>query len=69
MTTKTIVAEARERVERVASVVRRIIGVPDYDRYVAHLQANFPGTTPMCRTEFEEQRVMEKYSRPGGRCC
>jgi uncharacterized short protein YbdD (DUF466 family) len=69
MTTKEIVTEARDRVERVAKVVRRIIGVPDYDRYVAHVQSHYPETTPMCRRDFERQRVTDKYSRPGGRCC
>jgi uncharacterized short protein YbdD (DUF466 family) len=69
MTTKEIVSEARDRVERVASVVRRIIGVPDYDRYVAHLRIHHPEATPMCRRDFERQRIQDKYSRPGGRCC
>lgn len=69
MTTREMVAEAKGRVERAAKVLRRIIGVPDYDRYVAYLQAHHPGATPMCQDEFERQRIMDKYSRPGGRCC
>lgn len=69
MTTKEIVAEARNRVEQVANVVRRIIGVPDYDRYVAHVRAHHPDVTPMGHADFEQQRVYDKYSRPGGRCC
>ena len=69
MTTKEIVSEARDRVEQVAKVVRRIIGVPDYDRYVDHVHTHDPEATPMCRTDFEKQRVLDKYSRPGGRCC
>jgi uncharacterized short protein YbdD (DUF466 family) len=69
MTTREIVAEARDRVERVAKVVRRIIGVPDYDRYVAHLRMHHPEMTPMCQRDFERQRIQDKYSRPGGRCC
>jgi uncharacterized short protein YbdD (DUF466 family) len=69
MTTKEIVAETRNRVERAANVIRRIIGVPDYDRYVAHVHAHHPETTPMCRADFERQRITDKYSRPGGRCC
>ena len=69
MTTKEILAEARDRVERAANVVRRIIGVPDYDRYVAHVRTHHPEVTPMCQRDFEKQRVLDKYSRPGGRCC
>lgn len=69
MTTREIVSETRTRVERAAKVLRRIIGVPDYDTYVAHVQAHHPETTPVCRAEFERQRITDKYSRPGGRCC
>lgn len=69
MTTREIVAETKQRVERAAKVLRRIIGVPDYDRYVAYVHAHHPGATPMCRRDFERQRITDKYSRPGGRCC
>ena len=50
-------------------LARRIIGVPDYDRYVAHVAAHHPGAQPMSRDEFVKQRMIDKYSRPGGRCC
>ena len=59
----------RERIENVAKVVRRIIGAPDYDRYLAHLQAKHPEVKPMSREEFELQRLADRYSRPGSRCC
>ncbi|MEK7402142.1 MAG: YbdD/YjiX family protein [Gemmatimonadota bacterium] len=54
---------------RAADVLRRIIGVPDYDRYVAHVQQCHAGTVPMTRAEFEKTRLDDKYSRPGQRCC
>ncbi|HEY4303335.1 MAG TPA: YbdD/YjiX family protein [Gemmatimonadaceae bacterium] len=69
MTTKEMVSETRERIQRAAKVIRYIIGVPDYDRYVAHVHARYPGTTPMCQNDFEKARITDKYSRPGGRCC
>lgn len=69
MTAKEIVAETKSRVERAAKVLRYIIGVPDYDRYVAHVRTHHPDATPMCRTDFERMRITDKYSRPGGRCC
>jgi len=58
-----------ERVSRVLDVVRRIVGVPDYDRYVAHMQKHHPESTPMTCEEFTNQRMTDKYSRPGSRCC
>jgi uncharacterized short protein YbdD (DUF466 family) len=69
MTTRELLREARCRVERAAEVVRRVIGVPDYDRYVAHVRAHHPGLEPMSREEFTQQRMLDRYSRPGSRCC
>jgi uncharacterized short protein YbdD (DUF466 family) len=54
---------------RAASVVRRVVGVPDYERYVAHVRQCHPGTEPMSQRQFEESRLHDKYSRPGQRCC
>jgi uncharacterized short protein YbdD (DUF466 family) len=69
MSPNDLIASTRERIERAACVLRRIIGVPDYDRYVAHVNAHHPGAQPMSRDEFVKQRMIDKYSRPGGRCC
>lgn len=69
MTAREIVRTTRQRVETAAAVLRRIMGVPDYDRYVAHVRAHHPGVEPMCRKDFEQQRVQDRYSRPGARCC
>ena len=59
----------RERLSRALDVVRRIVGVPDYDRYVAHMRSHHPDVTPMSCEEFTAQRMADKYSRPGSRCC
>jgi uncharacterized short protein YbdD (DUF466 family) len=69
MTTREMVMTARERLEQAACIVRRVIGVPDYDRYVAHVNAHHPGSEPISRDEFIKQRMLEKYTKPGGRCC
>ena len=55
--------------KRVGDIVRRLVGVPDYDRYVAHVRECHPGQPPMSRDEFERSRLEDKYSRPGQRCC
>ena len=59
----------RESLRRAAAVLRRVIGAPDYDRYLAHVAARHPGTTPMPREEFYRSRLDDRYSRPGQRCC
>jgi uncharacterized short protein YbdD (DUF466 family) len=62
-------ARVRESLRRAAIVVRRIVGVPDYERYVAHLRERHAGVAPMSREEFERTRLEDKYNRPGQRCC
>ena len=69
MTTREAVHSARAAIDRAACVLRRVIGVPDYDIYLAHLNAHHADTEPMTREEFMRQRLTDKYSRPGSRCC
>jgi len=59
----------RDTFRRAVRVVRRIVGVPDYETYLEHVQACHPGTAAMTRAEFERVRLADKYSRPGHRCC
>jgi uncharacterized short protein YbdD (DUF466 family) len=54
---------------RVAAVIRRIIGVPDYDVYVAHVRERHPGQQPMSERDFQRERLSARYSQPGNRCC
>ncbi|HZF68937.1 MAG TPA: YbdD/YjiX family protein [Gemmatirosa sp.] len=56
-------------VRRVRAVLHAVLGVPDYERYVAHLRARHPGCEPLDRGAFERERLAERYSRPGSRCC
>jgi uncharacterized short protein YbdD (DUF466 family) len=56
-------------VARVARVLRRIIGAPDYERYVEHVRVAHPGEEPMSEAEFSRMQLEGKYSRPGTRCC
>lgn len=62
-------AELLEAITHFASAVRRVLGAPDYERYVAHLRANHPGAEPLCRNEFYRVRLEERYNRPGAKCC
>lgn len=57
------------RVRRAADIVRRIVGVPDYERYVAHMRAHHPERTPLTRDAFIRDRQTDRYSKPGARCC
>jgi uncharacterized short protein YbdD (DUF466 family) len=54
---------------RVAAVIRRVVGVPDYEHYLAHVRARHPGVRPLGRDEFYLTRLEERYNKPGARCC
>lgn len=53
----------------VARVLRAMIGVPDYERYVEHCRLSHPGSHPMTRDQFATDLLERKYLRPGSRCC
>lgn len=69
MTSPLAFRRARTRLDRLAAVVRRIIGVPDYDHYLAHARRCHPDRPVMTRDDFIRQRLVDRYSRPGARCC
>ncbi|HXD49051.1 MAG TPA: YbdD/YjiX family protein [Gemmatimonadaceae bacterium] len=56
-------------ITRFADVVRRVIGVPDYDVYLSHLRSRHPDQHPLSRDEFTRQRLNDRYNKPGSRCC
>ena len=54
---------------RAGAVLRTIAGVPDYERYVAHMTARHPGQPILTRDEFARSRLAERYEKPGSKCC
>lgn len=48
---------------------RLAIGIPDYDRYVAHVRRHHPGREPMGRNAFFHERMQARYGRGRSRCC
>lgn len=59
----------RARIRRIGQIVRMIIGAPDYDRYATHMSAHHPECALLSRDDFTRQRLEDRYSRPGSRCC
>jgi len=57
------------RVADVGTLLRRIIGAPDYECYLAHLAARHPELTPLSREAFARDALARRYDRPGSRCC
>lgn len=59
----------QECMRNVATLIRRITGMPDYRRYVAHLRDKHPECPVPSETEYYELYLDGRYNRGGGRCC
>jgi uncharacterized short protein YbdD (DUF466 family) len=57
------------RLADLARALRRIIGAPDYEAYVAHLRARHPDTEPLTCDQFYRVHFEDRYNRPGAKCC
>ncbi len=57
------------RVQDWLRILRTIIGVPDYERYVRHMHARHPGCAVLSAADFARVRLESRYSKPGSRCC
>ncbi|HEX6250118.1 MAG TPA: YbdD/YjiX family protein [Gemmatimonadaceae bacterium] len=51
------------------AVIVRVLGVPDYAHYVAHMRAAHPHAVPLTAEQFARERMELRYSRPGAKCC
>jgi uncharacterized short protein YbdD (DUF466 family) len=52
-----------------AAIVRRIIGAPDYEHYLAHMRTRHPELTPLSRDRFTAAQLSARFEKPGARCC
>ena len=57
--------------ELLKRTARLMVGVPDYDTYVAHRRAAHPDEPVMSRAEFVAERTERRFGGSGGisRCC
>jgi uncharacterized short protein YbdD (DUF466 family) len=56
----------------VAQTARLMVGMPDYETYVAHRRTNHPGQPVMTYEEFFRERQKARYAVGKGRfrgCC
>ncbi len=49
--------------------LRLMVGVPDYDGYVAHMRATHPERPVMTYEEFFRERQNARYGSGAGKCC
>jgi len=67
-----VLARARFVCEMAAQTGRLMVGVPDYQTYVAHRRANHPDQPIMTYEEFFRERQEARYAVGKGRfrgCC
>jgi uncharacterized short protein YbdD (DUF466 family) len=69
--TETPIGKTRFVCQLVVKTARLMVGVPDYDTYVAHRQATHPGEPVMTPAEFFRERQQARYGVSKGRfrCC
>ncbi len=56
---------------RAVQTARLMVGIPDYETYVAHRRAHHPGEPVMNYAEFFRERQKARYASERGRlgCC
>ena len=60
----------RDAMMRLREAARLMVGLPDYETYLAHRRAAHPGEPAMSRDEFHRDRTERRYGRGAtGRCC
>jgi uncharacterized short protein YbdD (DUF466 family) len=60
----------RDVMKRAAQAARLMVGLPDYDAYLAHRRSAHPGEPPMSRAQFHRERTERRYAAgTTGRCC
>jgi uncharacterized short protein YbdD (DUF466 family) len=57
------------RLTGIARVLRAVLGAPDYERYLEHVMLAHPERKPMSCDQFMRDRMNDRYSKPGSRCC
>jgi uncharacterized short protein YbdD (DUF466 family) len=55
----------------VCGACRQVLGMPDYERYLAHAAATHPGAPVLTREEYSKRAIDRRYGGSGGgmRCC
>ncbi len=52
-----------------AQSLRLMVGLPDYDAYLSHMERTHPDQPPMSYEAFVRERQEARYGSGRGRCC
>ena len=59
----------RDRLRGVRKAYLQVIGIPDYESYLAHMAERHPTERVLSRQEFCARAIDRKYGKGGPRCC
>lgn len=59
----------RDAMKRAAETARLMVGLPDYDRYLAHRRSAHPGEPALSREAFHRERTERRFGAGTSRCC
>lgn len=59
----------RDRLKGVRRAYLQVVGIPDYESYLAHMAEHHPTERVQSRQEFCAQAIDRKYGKRGPRCC
>lgn len=59
----------RSGLERVKRAVRQVFGVPDYGRYLTHMQRRHPDAPVLSEREFHVVAIDRRYGGSRPKCC
>jgi uncharacterized short protein YbdD (DUF466 family) len=65
----TLPETGRYLARSLAQSLRLMVGLPDYDAYLSHMEATHPGQSPMSYEAFFRERQQARYGGGKGRCC
>ena len=69
VTLSSLAHAAQERGSYLARAARRMVGVPDYGQYLAHMRREHPQEAPLNYEEFFKNRMQARYGGGRAGCC
>jgi uncharacterized short protein YbdD (DUF466 family) len=59
----------RGRLQEFRRALLQVFGIPDFERYQAHMQAKHPGAPLLSEREFHAMAIDRRYGAARPRCC
>ncbi len=64
-----MLGELQQAGRYLGQAMRLMVGLPEYDTYLAHCEATHPGEPVMSYPEFFKERQDARYGKGKGGCC